>query len=367
MAREMRAPAGWGSAPQLKVSPRASPPGKEGATRPTRLPKGRLAFAELPAPTNGHCKTVKIVHAWLHKTAQAAESALLERRTARRARCAGTSDPDGPNLLMSALRPSSWPLAGPISHDQAGAPLVVARILQLPLWPALGVTPPLQCKHCGSAATSATHVLEGGEASSTLRSARSPERRPAMTRLGGAGIRSSLDDLGDHITACPSAGPMAGAKARHDALTRELARISAAVGRDGAYHDGLPFQFGSRLRPADFMELGHVCVDVSIGARQVLTAAAREAGKRRKYAPHMAVNPSLVFQPFCIDLDGDVGPETAQLMASWAAALAAVRRRAGVPPGDPRGDVNVAVARAFTRGMTSQIRTWSIRYGRGIA
>ena len=91
-----------------------------------------------------------------------------------------------------------------------------------------------------------------------------------------------------------------------------------------------------------------------IGARQVLSASAREVAKRRKYAAQMAVHPEYTFKPFCVDLHGDVGAETAELLRDWSVSLAAVRRRHGVPPGDPRSDVLAAVARAFTRGMVSQ-------------
>ena len=258
-----------------------------------------------------------------------------------------------PNLLVAALRNSAWPLAGALSADGAGAPIIVARIFGLPVWLALAVAPPSQCRRCNASAYSCP--CEAGGLT------RDAARTPAARRL-----RANLDPHGDHFTACLKAGLAAGAKWRHDNFARDLARISWAVGCGGHYHDGPVFVLGKRRRPADFLERGYRCVDVTLGVWYIMTAAGREAEKIAKYADQMRVHPDLQFVPFAVDLDGEVGPSAASILAEWSQALATVRRRARVPIGDPTADVTVAVGRAFTRGLCAQVTAW-LGQTRGVA
>ena len=114
------------------------------------------------------------------------------------------------------------------------------------------------------------------------------------------------------------------------------------------------------------MEDGNLCIDCAIGARRVLSVALREAAKIAKYADQLRTHPGLRFQPFAVDLDGEIGPGAAATIASWSRALASVRRRARVPDGDAIADVAVAVGRAFTRGLVAQAIAW-LGQTRGVA
>jgi len=306
-------------------------------------------------------RLVGIVTAWLRSRSTSEAAALYACRAARRERIAhgargcgrgayasATAVDNGqPNLLLAALRDCAWTPAGLLSADGAGAPIVLARIFGLPVWPALGVAPPSQCRRCNASAY--TCPCEAG----ALRRADAP----TVPRVPD-GLRANLDPHGDHLTACLRGGPAAGAKWRHDNFARDLARVSSAVGRGGHYHDGPVFDFGRRRRPADIMEGGNLCIDFAIGARQVLPVAPREAAKTAKYADQLRVHPDLRFSPFAVDLDGEIGPVAATTVIGWSRALATTRHRAGVPMGDPTADVAAAVGRAFTRGLVAQAVAW---------
>ena len=180
-----------------------------------------------------------------------------------------------PNLLLAAIRDSAWTPAGRLSADGAGAPIVIARIFGLPVWPALGVPSPSQCRRCNASAYVCPCEAGGARAAGGDAPAAAP-----------TGLRANLDPHGDHLTACTRSGPAAGAKWRHDNFARDLAQISSAVGRGGHYHDGPVFDFGRKRRPADIMEEGNLCIDFAIGARQVLPVAPREAAKSAKENRH---------------------------------------------------------------------------------
>jgi len=310
------------------------------------------------AATRHSGRAVGIVLAWLRSRAREEDELLEARRDARRARISsGVAGCDRgayaspaaanngfPNLLLAALRDSAWPLAGPLSMDGAGAPVIVARIFGLPVWPALGIPPPSQCKRCQAPASPCPCEAVG-----------ITEDQPAWQCRG---LVATLDPHGDHFTVCRKAGPAAGAKWRHDNFARDMASISSEVGCDGRYHDGPVFTHGRRRRPADIMEAGHVCIDFTFGARQVKPAGPREAAKVDKYADQMRLHPRLRFQAFAVDLDGEIGPGAAAVLGKWSRALATVRRRAGLPTGDPTADVAVAVGRAFARGHVAQAMAW---------
>jgi hypothetical protein len=78
-----------------------------------------------------------------------------------------------------------------------------------------------------------------------------------------------------------------------------------------------------------------------------------------KYAEQMRLHPHLKFRPFAVDNGGEVGPQAAQTMGEWARSLAAARRTAGFPAGNPSADVNVAVGRAFVRAAVAQVYAWA--------
>ena len=320
------------------------------------------------APARGCERGIQIVLQWLLQRARAEDADLATRRAQRRgavaaiaeagcghgAYASATTVRNGhPNLLLAALRDSAWPLAGALSVDGAGAPIILARVFGLPLWPALGVPPPSQCRRCHAPALQYVSC-EGSEP------------QGAAAAAAPTGLRATLDSYGDHLTACRRGGPSAGAKWRHDTFARDLALISRAVGRGGHYHDGPVFDFGRRRRPADIMEDGNLCIDFAIGARRVQPVGPREAAKLAKYADQLRTHPGLRFQPFAVDHDGEVGPGAAATIAGWSRSLADVRRRARVPDGDPTTDVVVAVGRAFTRGLVAQAISW-LGQTRGIA
>jgi hypothetical protein len=170
----------------------------------------------------------------------------------------------------------------------------------------------------------------------------------------------------EHIAACLYSGAAAGAKRRHDDMVRDLAAISAESGRNGVYHDGIVFTFGRKSRPADWKE-GRMCHDLNIGARRVMTAQVRERAKISKYAEQMRLNPDLLFRPFAVDNGGEVGPLAALTISEWCRSLAAARKVAGLPTGNPSGDVRTAVGRAFVRASVAQVRAWAGRAARVVS
>ena len=180
----------------------------------------------------------------------------------------------------------------------------------------------------------------------------------------GSAPRSRLDDQGWHIGVCIFSGPAASPSRRHDTLCRSLAVLSRQCGRGGYYHNGPVFSAGSRYRPADWMEEGTstapggVLCDATIVHGGYVEAVAAENRKVAHYAPQMARHEGLAFLPFAISADGAVGPGAARCMASWTAALAALRLERGYPVGSPWADVATSVARAFADALAAQLEAW---------
>jgi hypothetical protein len=305
---------------------------------------------------------VKGILAWLTNMSSQASARFSARRERQAVRA---SDPDAapsgasatasaaardgghPNLRMEAFRASRWPAAGQLSADGRGGPLAMAVLLGLPIWAPLGMSTPVHCRRCQAPATGSVDgndVLAGA-----------PAERPA----GGDGVRARLDDAGEHVAVCLRGGPAAGVKRRHDNVVRSLVAVASACGREARYHDCPIFTFGKDSRPADWLEAGHVCHDLVIGARSVQQAPLRERDKVRKYAPQMALNPHLKFRPFGVEYGGEIGPAAATTVAEWARSLAAARTIAGLPVGNPTGDVRVAVGRAFVRASIAQVHAWA--------
>ena len=101
-------------------------------------------------------------------------------------------------------------------------------------------------------------------------------------------------------------------------------------------------------------------VDVTIGVPSVASADKREADKQQKFASQLAVHPHLEFSALGITTDGDIGPQAHTLMCQWSAALARLCHSHAVPPGNPRGEVSTAVARAFVRPLVFQLVQWKL-------
>jgi hypothetical protein len=300
------------------------------------------------------------VAAWVAVRAEEEAAALAAVRTRLAKECSGvgeatawgaTSSPEAvlearPNLRVEALRASRWQLAGQLSKDGRGGPISLAILFGLPLWPALGLPSPSHCPRCLAPA----HVTVGG--------AGVAEDGPHCGANSRPGVRAVLDDGGEHVAACLLSGPAAGPKRRHDGVVRDLAQISSGCGRTARYHDGPIFRFGRKSRPADWLE-GRVCHDLVIGARSVMCATAREREKTRKYAVQMAEHPAYVFRPFGAENGGEIGPVASATVADWSRALAAARKVAMLPVGNPAGDVRAAVGRAFVRASISQVMAWA--------
>ena len=87
---------------------------------------------------------------------------------------------------------------------------------------------------------------------------------------------------------------------------------------------------------------------------------APEADKQRKFASQLALNPQLQFTPFAVTTDGDIGPSAHATMCRWSRALARYCSVNALPPGDPRGEVQTAIARALVRSLVFQIVQWKL-------
>ena len=241
--------------------------------------------------------------------------------------------------------------------------LVIALIFGLPIWDALGLHMcPTQCKHCLALASAVPAFSP--PASSPVPALPQHSRPP----IDPEPARRTLDDHGRHISACISSGVLAGGKWRHDSVVRVLADVSAAVGCEGRYHDGPVFSFGPKQRPADLLQKpdnpnrfpAGEAIDATIGLSGTASAERREADKQRKFASQLALNPQLQFTPFAVTTDGDIGPSAHATMCRWSRALARYCSVNALPPGDPRGEVQTAIARALVRSLVFQIVQWKL-------
>lgn len=274
-----------------------------------------------------------------------------------------------PNLLVAALgRSTGHAVAtGDLTpeglRDYAG--LAVAMIFGLPIWGALGMgSRPTHCRHCLAPATAAA-ASNLASAPRALPAAAPHATRPQIT----TSARKVLDDFGSHALVCNASGVLAGAKWRHDSFVRDLAHVSSSAGCKGRYHDGPCFTFGPKQRPCDLLQRPpHLearypsgeGVDATIGLREVSGANERETEKQQKFAAQLRRHPQLGFQPFGVTLDGDIGTHANAVIATWCRTLAAQAAARKLPPGDPRGEVITAVARAFVRSTIFQLVQWKL-------
>ena len=318
------------------------------------------ALTDVPSGQLGPAATVRTVGAHLAAAAAASEEALAVARAAAGAAVAAAPGPGAkctpaaaaagtPNFWVASLGAGGGPGGGRIAAAGGpGASLVVARILGLPVWPALGVPRFSHCRRC--------------LAPSALRA----EPGPPGRHTRGATATRALDDFGQHALVCPKGGIRAGGKRRHDECARGLAAVSAMSGSGGRYHDGPVFTWGPKTRPADFMDKEGSpqhpegrCVDFTCGLRERGLPTERELAKVAKYRAQMAAHPHLSFAPFGADLCGELGPSAGGILASWARTMGAARALAGIPAGNTYGEVMVAACRVITRALTDQMVQWA--------
>lgn len=278
--------------------------------------------------------------------------ALREIQCALDARVPGaqTADARQINLWQAALRPPgrlpdlaglSCVALGRTVDRATVVKVALRRVLGLPVWQAFGIRP-----ICGAPCT----LCEG-----------------VRTSAGGSGVGAKLDGDGLHVTACVAVQGRFGNIARHDALAKAAAEIGRRVGMDSFYHDGPIFDHGAaavahrRYRPADWycrdeskdFPMG-VCHDITIRHEGGAALAAAESAKVRHYAEFMKDARQMGFAPFAVSLGGGIGPAASSTLQAWSARLAATRKGAGEPQGQPRDDVLRSFARAFAAVVVAQ-------------
>lgn len=278
-----------------------------------------------------------------------------------RARLIQATLPEGRNLLVEALEPTSDIHRLHVSHQLTRGRSILrytaARILGLPVWKAItpigfDFSPPHACGHCGAPTILAP---------------------PVGDIVAADGPRALLDHQLEHAGACLKI-PVAGSNLhRHNKVARTAAAIASTCGFDAAYHDGPLFDKGQILgrgpaqRPADWLvkdgdlrnHPGGVCHDVTIaaGAISKLTAAAKL--KRAKYARQLAAhNHRYGFAVVAIGTSGVVTNETTDVVNKWATKLTSNRVNQDTPPGDPFREVWGALGRAFASAMAEQAYAW---------
>ena len=256
----------------------------------------------------------------------------------------GAAAPGGddgiPSLWVLALEP--WNPASP-TRDPTTRPLALARVLGVPIWPALGVPPPAVCPGC--------------------RSPRDPDLgRSEPFREHKAQIAGRLDDFGEHVLACHRIVPHGGLHRRHNTWARALVRVATACCADVEYHDGPGlFTDGSRKRPADFLQKrvaqypAGVACDTTVGLRIVSKARDRATNKHRKLRNVLPSHPGLGFVAVAADLAGDSAEEVGRLVSGWVKSLSNGRARARAHPGAPSTEVPAAFGHAFAGAMADYI------------
>ena len=275
------------------------------------------------------------------------------------------------NVLVAALgRSGVLTPAGKLTEigQSSYAGLHLCLLFGLPVWPALGVhTPrPETCKHCSASAVPASIARLPRSLCASLRSSTTG----SPIGHGSLSSRNNLDDYGLHLQSCTRSGIIAGSKWKHDTIVRSLADLSAACGRGGRYHDRRLFVTGPKQRPADLLQDAKnpmrypegEAIDFTYGISTVHkgTAVEREAAKISKFNTQLRLHPYLLFSPFAVTHDGDVGPSAHRLMLDWSTALAMRMASLQLPSADCRGDIFTAACRAVTRATIAQLVQWKL-------
>jgi hypothetical protein len=177
---------------------------------------------------------------------------------------------------------------------------------------------------------------------------------------------TTFDDFGAHILVCRKSGPLASIKTKHNTVVHDLAAVSNGCGLDGRYHDGPIFTFGPKCRPADLLQRHPYpnrfpegeCIDFTSGLTSVRSADQRETDKNLKYEAQLALHPHYGFRTFAVTDDGNIGTQANSLLVDWTRRLVSRMNALQHPPCDARGEVTIAVSRAFTRATISQFVHW---------
>jgi hypothetical protein len=222
----------------------------------------------------------------------------------------------------------------------------IRRMLGLPVvGRGTDIAQPRSCAHCGAPAIS----YEGGD---------------GMGAESTAGPRATLDVNGEHALTCIMA--KGETQRRHNTLASAIRECAEAAGWRAACGVGQVFM-SHRGRPADIWIENHprhrggLAVDCTIvsaaGQDGAHTAERRERRKIDKYKAEVARHPELGFEPFAVDLYGNLGPAAWRQMQQWAVNQAA-RRDATVDYNAALGWVTSTIGCAFATGAIRQVRRY---------
>jgi hypothetical protein len=247
-------------------------------------------------------------------------------------------------------------------HSTRDLSLAAARILGLPVWPAIAGRPtaigPPTCRLCGATNTDWGRRYGSSDVDPTIaESAEVARSQPP---------RAELDNYGEHISVCGHLPLSASLTRRHNNLARFCVRLARECGIDAALHD-LPIggPGDPMLRPADWIEHrvdatcpGGLAVDLTIicgGADRLHQA---ESAKTHKYADLLRQNTTLGLQVAGLATSGAVNGGTMAMLARWSSRRAARFALQGQRPRNVLGEVHSTFARKFVAIMTYQCRAY---------
>jgi hypothetical protein len=248
-----------------------------------------------------------------------------------------------PNLYVAWLRLHRSD--GTVRMPARDGIIALRRLFRLPLsGGSTAIAPPRSCLRCGAAAK----PIEPGT---------SVVARP----------RAGVDGFGEHALTCLRSGGET--QRRHNEIAYAIRDCIAAAGWRPSCASGAVFE-AHRGRPADIWVDCHPlhnaglaidCTAVTAAGHVPGSAAGiAEAAKVRKYAAEVARNPGLGFQPFAVDLHGNIGPAAWHQMQAWARAIASAADSSRTQP-EALDWVVGTIARAFVSGCVRQIRTFEER------
>ena len=150
---------------------------------------------------------------------------------------------------------------------------------------------------------------------------------------------------------------------RHDALVRDIVRITQTAGVSTEVHDETLPCLVSGKRPADFIERSSIpaqpdfCIDLTIAMPEHLLT--RCASKHRAYDPILR-STRFTCNVFGISLDGTVHDETLQILQRWTTQYAALRKACFLSQEDAHRQLEREIAHAFTITHAAAIRRWQL-------
>lgn len=271
---------------------------------------------------------------------------------------------EGLSLWELALRPSTDvhaalpPWLSAATGGRSVRRYAAARVLGLPLWPALAPpgTPPRVPSSCSLCGALPSQPLRGTEGTTAGAVATHPSKE--------------LDLLLDHAGACRKRPRAAGYSCRHDDLCKASVSICREAGIDASYCNASILRHGTdaqqRLRPADWIEhdsdprhpLGVLC-DITIVGGGVTALQPAIHAKERRYASALAANPMQRLQVLAISTDGFFAAGTTDSLNRWASRMSITRFREGRDD-HPRAtsDTRSAFGFAFAAVMLKQAAAW---------